>query len=272
MDDLLQIRVAEREALLQRITHALEADERIVAAWLHGSLGRGDADALSDIDLTIIVADEHSPRVNAERQAYAARIGQLVLVQEAPHNAPPGGAFLLVMYEGLAGPLQVDWNWQPLSQAHLPTDARILFNRAQLAPESVVARPTDQQVADDLTSRTVFFWMMVQIAAKKIARHQLWAALIVINYLQHTLSQTQWLVGQTHSPPFPENRRLDQPPNTRPTMLALVRSLTAEMEALTPLILHLGGQAPTEVIQPTYQFLDIADALIAARPVSTSHR
>jgi predicted nucleotidyltransferase len=37
---------AEREALLARIVGLLEADKRVTAAWLFGSLGRGDADEL----------------------------------------------------------------------------------------------------------------------------------------------------------------------------------------------------------------------------------
>lgn len=44
-------RQAERDALLRTIEAALRADERVVAAWLVGSLGRGTADALSDLDL-----------------------------------------------------------------------------------------------------------------------------------------------------------------------------------------------------------------------------
>ena len=49
-----------RETLLESIVAALAADERFVAAWLTGSYARGDADAVSDIDLTVVVADEHA--------------------------------------------------------------------------------------------------------------------------------------------------------------------------------------------------------------------
>ena len=46
-----------REALVASIIAALTADERIVAAWLTGSHARGDADAVSDVDLTVVLAD-----------------------------------------------------------------------------------------------------------------------------------------------------------------------------------------------------------------------
>ena len=42
---LLDDRRAERDALLRRITELLQGDERVAAAWLFGSLGRGEGDA-----------------------------------------------------------------------------------------------------------------------------------------------------------------------------------------------------------------------------------
>ena len=48
----------ERDALLGRAVALLEGDERVVAAWLAGSLGRGGGDALSDIGLWVVCADE----------------------------------------------------------------------------------------------------------------------------------------------------------------------------------------------------------------------
>jgi hypothetical protein len=154
----LQIRLAEREALLQRIVKQLTDDEHVVAAWLHGSLGHKVADELSDIDVRVVVADRYSEAMNAERQGYAGQFGSLLLMQEAPHNAPPGGAFLLVMYEGSVGPIQVDWTWQPQSHALIPPAVQVLFDRIGLPLEDPVMRPTGQSLADALTERTVFFW------------------------------------------------------------------------------------------------------------------
>jgi hypothetical protein len=39
-DDLLQIHRTEHEALLQQALTVLQADQRIIAAWLFGSVGR----------------------------------------------------------------------------------------------------------------------------------------------------------------------------------------------------------------------------------------
>lgn len=46
--------------VLERITSALDADPRVVALWLGGSLGRGVADAGSDLDLIVTVTDDTS--------------------------------------------------------------------------------------------------------------------------------------------------------------------------------------------------------------------
>ncbi len=49
---------AIREAWLERAVERLEADPAISAAGFVGSLGRGDADDWSDIDLLIVVPDD----------------------------------------------------------------------------------------------------------------------------------------------------------------------------------------------------------------------
>ena len=43
--------------LLLRIHRQLEADPRFVAAWLGGSYGRAEQDAVSDLDLFVVVKD-----------------------------------------------------------------------------------------------------------------------------------------------------------------------------------------------------------------------
>ncbi len=49
---------APQRALLDRLVAALGEDERILAAWVIGSLARGDADAYSDVDVLVAVRAE----------------------------------------------------------------------------------------------------------------------------------------------------------------------------------------------------------------------
>jgi predicted nucleotidyltransferase len=114
-----------RDALLDRITAVLGADPRVRAAWLAGSFGRGQADAWSDLDLHVAVADAALPAFLVERPALYARVGRPILVQpEISSNSQPGGRFQLVLYDG---PVEVDWNIGPLGQARRPIASRVLF-------------------------------------------------------------------------------------------------------------------------------------------------
>src|SRR5262245_21882478 len=94
---LLELRRAERDALL-------EQDPRVVAAWLFGSLGLGAGDALSELDLFVVIADEHLEAVIEARDAFIAQLGTPVQVLEAPQNAPPRGAYAMALYSGEDGP------------------------------------------------------------------------------------------------------------------------------------------------------------------------
>ncbi len=261
----LQTREAERSETLQRIITYLENDDRVVAAWVTGSLGRQDTDGLSDIDVKIAVLDEHSDIMNETRQEQARQVGTPLLIQEAPHNAPPSGAYLLVMYEGSCGPIHVDWMWQPQSLARIPAEAHILFDRVGLLPEPPVARPMGQALRDQLTERTVFFWMMVQIAAKKSARGEMWAAIIVLNYVNHAFRQIKWLLGLTTELPFLENRTQDPLPAEPKVLLKQVRLVAKEVEDLTEQIMALGGEVPEQVIPAAYRFFDLTEAMIDER-------
>ena len=87
-DDLLQIRRTEHETLLQQAQAMLLADQRIVAAWLFGSVGRRTSDAFSDLDVWVVVKDDYIETISAERQSYAAQLDRPVLLLESPGNAP----------------------------------------------------------------------------------------------------------------------------------------------------------------------------------------
>jgi predicted nucleotidyltransferase len=125
--------VAARDAVVARAVVAARQDDRVAALWLHGSLARGDGDALSDVDL-IVVAEPG--RVAALRDDFAqliAAVGPACLVHEAPQNAPLDGRQWNVLYDVEPLPLYVDWNLWP---AHVdrPADAKVLFQRRDAAP------------------------------------------------------------------------------------------------------------------------------------------
>jgi hypothetical protein len=56
---------SEQQALVDRCIAVLTADDRVLGAWLDGSLGQGAGDAWSDVDLHCYVADDDLPSFDA---------------------------------------------------------------------------------------------------------------------------------------------------------------------------------------------------------------
>ncbi len=76
-----------RDECLRRITDVLERDERVRAAWLAGSLGRGAGDELSDLDLVVVVAE---PELAAFADSWVAAVSEQVpVVLHQRLNADP---------------------------------------------------------------------------------------------------------------------------------------------------------------------------------------
>jgi hypothetical protein len=263
--DELARRRAARDALSSRAVAMLRADPRVVAAWLTGSIGQGTGDDLSDLDFWVIVRDDAMAAVAAERQAIVARIGAPVLIQEAPHNAPPGGAFLLVWYKSDAGLQEADWHWQPRSGAQLPQGVRLLFDRVGIPPAEPAPPLRETDRVARLTERTAFFWAMAPIAARKIARRQPRAALRLIEMMARAMEEVRWLCDLHDAPPPAEDRDPDPPPVQPAEQLAALRALTRTMESLSAAITTHGGTVPVALIPHVYDFYDFTERLLAAR-------
>lgn len=250
--DLLQTRTREREDLLQRAVKALQADARVVAVWLAGSLGRGTEDALSDLDLWVVISDAYYSFVAGRTREFAGKLGDPLLILEAPQNAPPGGAYLLALYPGETGPHQIDWYWQPQSHACLPSDARVLFDRAGLPAQQP---PTEKQRAQCVTERILFFWAMLPIAAKKIARGNVLDALAMSRMVANTLSEIQEQLGEENSRTALETAPL----SGQREQLERLRQMARQMEALAPQAVALGAQVPADVAPQVDRFLDLTE-------------
>ncbi len=271
-DDLLQIRRTEHETLLQQAQTMLLADQRIVAAWLFGSVGRRTSDAFSDLDVWVVVKDDYIETISAERQSYAAQLDRPVLLLESPGNAPAGGAYLMALYPGQAGVHQVDWYWQRQSDASLPRHAVLLFDREgiprdtrqeQLDPAGTPAPLTRQERAKQATQLSAFFWAMSNIAVKSILRHQAWTAVSHLEGLQVLVNGMKRLVGlSTVQEGQEEWRTTLLPPVHRTEQMAMLREIAHEMEQLTGAIELIGGQVPSRAIPYVYNFFDLADALV----------
>lgn len=80
----------ERDASLDVLVRHLARDPDVLAVWLEGSLGRGTADDLSDLDLGVVVEDGRMPAIAGDPGGAVRSVVETSLEIPAPANAPPG--------------------------------------------------------------------------------------------------------------------------------------------------------------------------------------
>ena len=82
--DALDLLPDEYRVVFDRLLEVSAADERVVRIWLSGSLGRGAADAGSDLDVVIAVAGPEFDGFAAAWREWLARVTPTVLARELP--------------------------------------------------------------------------------------------------------------------------------------------------------------------------------------------
>ncbi len=182
MKNSLKVYEENRKTLLDTISNALTNDERFVAAWLTGSYARGEADAVSDIDLTVVVGDAYGESLcrrgamvtaqpPTDRLTLFSQFGEPANVHENNYNAPEGGTFTSVLYQPSAH--IVDWILVPYSKAQRPETAHVLFVQLPVPVASPLPPPDSATLAEKVPEMIAFFWMMMAVVIKYLVRHDL---------------------------------------------------------------------------------------------------
>lgn len=256
---------AERDVLLQRARKLTEQDPRICAAWLFGSLGRGDADVLSDIDLFLIVDDAAHADVVSTRYEMMAKLAEPVLILEAPQNWPPGGVYNMALYAGEFGPHQVDWYWARRSSAAIPSETVLWFDRADLprlnTPTHFTYAAVPERDPAEIASQTVnLFWVMALILAKNIARAPSEDRSEWLGWLRDFFREAATFAGSTEELTNP----LFASPDAM-SILHVLRTWAMDMERLMPEVVARGGYTPVRFPTQAYRYLDLIESLITAK-------
>ncbi|HVX46986.1 MAG TPA: nucleotidyltransferase domain-containing protein [Mycobacteriales bacterium] len=269
----LRQRIGERSALLDRGARMLHEEPAIRAAWMFGSGGRGRMDGFSDLDIAVVVADDHLQRicggparpatyaaiVSSARGRFAARIGDPLLLVEAPQNAPRGGAFLSAFYSGGFGPQGIDWEWQPESSARRPDESVILFDRRKgrnrtAAPvgRSAVSTPNSLESAVQSAASA---WAMTIWAGKGVARHP---DRDFVPLMPHLTDCVRTLESFLHQPAAPAEA----------TGLRAIRKMRDRLASLRPALAAAGVDIPPGVGDQVDQYLALVGHIVAADPHS----
>ena len=276
VDKLLATRTRERSDLLDRIVAVLRDDRRVRADWLSGSVGRGDEDALSDLDLSVVVSDESIGEFVANRRFFAAQPALPVLLMDNLANAPDDGAYLLVSYPGEAGPQQVDWFWQGESQTRVPDDAKVLFDDAGLSliPGDEWRRQSHRPpgspleanalVGDLLTHKIVFFWSMSVVVAKYIARRDGETVARMTRLIARTLSEAARLFSAgAVAAWYDETLEASLASAGGVRQFEVLEALAHDAEELGGQLVEHGAILPSEAIAHIYRFFELTKAMVA---------
>ena len=270
LQQLLDTRVAERSALVRHIASYLENDKRVKAAWSHGSLSKGNHDALSGVDVWVVVDDESAPSIVSGRKKYASGLTKPSLVMNNLDNAPPSGAYLLVHYPGEVGPQYVDWFWQPESLTRRPDDALVLFDRANLQTVSrdewrdemhqaggrSPINETDQ--ASIVTFKITFFWAMSLVVAKYIARGDSATVQRMMALITHTLAETNdALSAKPRADSTDTTLTVDDRLASASDQFAILDRLVKADRRMEKPIEAVGGSIPSDGIQQIQRFFEL---------------
>lgn len=157
----------ERNRLLNAIKQSLLTNQRIVAAWLTGSMARGDDDEFSDIDISVVVSDEHI-RLAGDWQEFLRQFGKPANIHEAKQNAPEGGTMASTLYRN---GITIDWMLMPKKAAARPKISRLLLEKEPIRNEPDPVKPPPEEIQKQLEDRVSYFWMMAAVAAKSLLRN-----------------------------------------------------------------------------------------------------
>lgn len=259
-----------REVLLTSLITELSADERCVAAWLTGSYARNDADDVSDLDLTVVIAGPYSETLcfrqeqvshhtTPERLALFSKFGRPALIHENNNNAPEGGTFTFVLYSSTS--LMVDWTLRPQKSAERPFQSRILFDKANI-PVSPAPEPDELEQSKKSVAETwAFFWMMTAITIKYVIRQD---DVFVTRWLEVLHGLVEEIERQLHRKPRQYIRgSLSTLQPTREEQIESLRSLCSKMKSLAPQIADFSGKTlalPSEEIETLLALADEDDA------------
>jgi predicted nucleotidyltransferase len=264
------IRLAEYAAeLAQRVQvlrEVLSKDPRIAAAWIYGSLARGDGDHLSDIDVRVVVHEREMLRALADRYDFVAELGEPIMVQEAPQNRPPGGAYNMVWYAGAHAPHAVDWTWSSSETTRIPTGMMLVHNRAGLEqsgePMEFAYQPVpERDRREEIRQALHGFWSMLLVVAKHAARNPFEERMGLLQWTIPQLRESQQFAGVDPGPAF-----AGLAPHPEPAeKMDVLRALAAEASALTGALAERGVIAPVRMEPHALNYLDLVEAVMGSR-------
>jgi predicted nucleotidyltransferase len=160
------------QPLLDRFVEVCADDDRIVAAFLGGSHARGEADALSDVDLCVITKDDDFLDVVADRAGLVGLLGEPLFVEDFGFT----DQVFFVLADGTEG--EIFFGSEGRLDELEPGRYRTLFDPKGILDGVVFAEervdPVEQR--EVLRQTLSWFWHELSHFITAIGRNQLWWA------------------------------------------------------------------------------------------------
>jgi predicted nucleotidyltransferase len=162
----------DHAAVIARFVEACSADERIVAAFLGGSVARGEADELSDLDLCVITTDDAVDDVGADRAGLVRRLGEPLFLED--FGIPRIVFFILA--DGTEGEIHF-FGERELDRIDAGRFRTLVDERGILpATEFPRPQPDPAERLEELRRVLTWFWHDLSHFTAAIGRGQLWWA------------------------------------------------------------------------------------------------
>lgn len=159
-------------SVLDRFVALCRADDRIVAAFIGGSVARGSADEHSDLDLYVIASDQGFPLLREAHHDLVRKLG--VPLFSETFDDP--NILFFILADGVEGELCVAPQ-SGFADVHVGPYLTLLDRQGVLADVEFTARdaePTDQH--EQLRRAVAVFWHDFSHFVAAIGRGQLWWA------------------------------------------------------------------------------------------------
>lgn len=203
---------SDRDATLSRVLELLEADPRIEAAVITGSLGRDQADRWSDFDLDAVVADGASCE-----EVAAEWVERLYRELPVAHHYETAFGTSLVRGFLLDNGLLADLGFTPSADFSVWAPVRVAFDRTGKATAAAAAMEP-WSPTPDWRAEAGFAFHDVLHACTAANRDRRWQALY---YLQRVRTRTLALASERHGFESDEFRHVDDlPADERDPLLA----------------------------------------------------
>lgn len=228
------------EALAAAEAH-FRADARCAGMYLHGSIGRGETDAYSDIDVCAVIEDAHYPAVKAEMRELCSNLFGPIVAWLPEGDRPNycnyaflfehGNELLLTDFDIISRSLFVERNQPP---------DRILWDRAGILHEVAAKTRPQAKAAPERVLRLIdTYWVYAYLDGKYWARKDLYKLLYVqetlfrtharVLNLLHRETEGSWWAGDMASLPSRDQRRM-RVYFSAATLGAVARSLARSLD------------------------------------------